>query len=297
MEQSYYVEEVINLKNCPLQLNVHLQESYGPYSMVHAHIHGCIEIIYPLSGLFQIMLNHISYDFTVGEMILINSNEVHSIRALSNGLNRYIVIKFDPSLLYSNSQSIFDMKYVMPFVLKESYHQRLFKEEEISTSSVPSTIHSIYKEFTVQEHGYELAIKGDILHLFLFILRHQSTHTQDIITNPALTEDIMFRLQSVFDYVEKNYQNPITSKDMAKLCNLSYSYFSRTFKKIIKRSFNDYLNYIRITKAEVLLTSTSYNITEIAMMVGFSTSSYFIQQFKHYTGISPKQFQLKYENT
>jgi len=81
---------------------------------------------------------------------------------------------------------------------------------------------------------------------------------------------------------------------MATLCNLSYSYFSRLFTKIMKRSFREYLNYIRILNAEKLLTTSELNITEIAMMVGFSTSSYFIQQFKHYKEISPKQYQMKY---
>jgi YesN/AraC family two-component response regulator len=102
------------------------------------------------------------------------------------------------------------------------------------------------------------------------------------------------RLQIVFDYIENNYQNDITSLDMANLIHLSYSYFSRLFKKIMKRSFSDYLNYVRILKAEKLLTTSDLNITEIAMAVGFTTSSYFIQQFKQYKEISPKQFQLKY---
>jgi len=94
--------------------------------------------------------------------------------------------------------------------------------------------------------------------------------------------------------VENNYYNDITSLDMASICNLSYSYFSRAFKKIMKKNFKEYLNYIRISKAEKLLSTSELNITEIALAVGFSTSSYFIQQFKQYKGISPKQFKNKY---
>jgi AraC-like DNA-binding protein len=63
----------------------------------------------------------------------------------------------------------------------------------------------------------------------------------------------------------------------------------------MRRSFREYLNYVRVTKAEKLLTNAEFNITEIAMQVGFSTSSYFIQQFKQFKDISPKQYQLKYK--
>jgi len=103
------------------------------------------------------------------------------------------------------------------------------------------------------------------------------------------------RIQSVFDYIENNYQYNITAQEMAQRCNLSYSYFSRIFTRIMKRSFREYLNYVRITKAEHLLTASELNITEIALQVGFSTSSYFIQQFKRYKDISPKQYQLRYQ--
>lgn len=81
---------------------------------------------------------------------------------------------------------------------------------------------------------------------------------------------------------------------MAALCHMSYSYFSRMFKKVVHRSFREYLNYIRISKSELLLATTDLSITDIAMQTGFSTSSYFIQQFKLYKKISPKQFRKKF---
>jgi len=81
---------------------------------------------------------------------------------------------------------------------------------------------------------------------------------------------------------------------MSKICNLNFSYFSRAFKRIMRKSFKEYMNYFRITKAEKLLISSNLNITEIAQAVGFSTSSYFIEQFKKFNSISPKQFRKKY---
>ena len=295
MEHSYYVETRDMNGDALLQFSSHTQESVGAVPMVQAHIHNYIEIIYAISGKYQILLNNKDYHFGKGDMVLINSNEIHSIFSLSAGLNRYIVIKFEPEMLYTTAQSLFEMKYVMPFILNESTHQKIFCRDEIDKTIIPDIIHGINQEYHDKRYGYELAIRANIYNLFLFILRRWNEQNADLNINEQLNKDMVKRIQNVFDYIEDNYQDDITALEMAKRCNLSYSYFSRLFTRIMKRSFREYLNYVRITKAERLLTTADLNITEIALQVGFSTSSYFIQQFKLYKDISPKQYQLRYK--
>lgn len=294
MEQNYYVEAKDTLDELPLFVSVHAQEGVGLGVMAHAHIHDYIEILYALSGEYNITLNNTEYYFTTGDLVLINSNEVHNITALTEGKNKYIVIKFVPEILYTNSQSLFEMKYAMPFILNESTHQKIFLKREIENSVVPGIIQLIYEEFTKKVYGYELAVRANIINLFLFILRSWHNRNMNLNLDISLNKEMIDRLQDVFEYIEHNYQGDVTSFEMAKVCNLSYSYFSRAFKKIMRKSFKEYMNYFRITKAEKLLISSNLNITEIAQAVGFSTSSYFIQQFKKYNSISPKQFQKKY---
>jgi AraC-like DNA-binding protein len=280
----------------PLQFSVHTQDAEGAMLMAQAHIHNYIEIIYAITGKYQILLNNKDYTFSEGDMVLINSNEIHNIFSLSPGLNRYIVIKFEPEMLYTTAQSLFEMKYVMPFILNESTHQKIFGREEIEKTIIPDIIRGINQEYHDKHYGYELAIRANIYNLFLFILRRWNEQNADLNINEEINKDMVKRIQNVFDYIEDNYQNNITALEMAKRCNISYSYFSRLFTKIIKRSFREYLNYVRVTKAERLLTTADFNITEIALQVGFSTSSYFIQQFKIYKDISPKQYQLKFKS-
>lgn len=294
MENTYYIETRDRHGDTPLQFSTHIQEAFGPQIMVQAHIHNYIEIIYALSGKYQILLNNKNYNFSEGDMVLINSNEIHTIFSLSEDSNRYVVVKFDPELLYTTVQSVFEMKYVMPFILNESTHQKVFLKNEIEDTVIPGLIHGIHKEFTKKLYGHELAIKANIYHLFLLILRRWNEQNIDLNIDEEINKDMIKRIQPAFDYIEENYQHDITALEMAKHCNISYSYFSRLFTKIMKRNFREYLNYIRITKSERLLTSTDQNITEIALQVGFSTSSYYIQQFKLYKDISPKQYQLRY---
>ncbi len=295
MESSYYIETRNMYGDIPLQFSTHVQKAYGPQTMVKAHIHNYIEIIYAQSGEYEILLNNRDYSFKTGDMVLINSNEIHKILSLSKGWNQYVVVKFEPEMLYTTSQTHFAMKYVMPFILNDSTHQKVFLREELEKTVIPGLILGISREYARKEYGYELAIRANIYNLFLLILRRWNEQNVDLHLGSELDKGMITRLQTVFDYIEENYPNDITALQMAQRCNLSYSYFSRLFTRVMKRSFKEYLNYVRISKAELLLTTTGLNITEIAMQVGFSTSSYFIQQFKHYKDISPKQYQLRYK--
>ena len=71
---------------------------------------------------------------------------------------------------------------------------------------------------------------------------------------------------------------------------MSYSGFSRLFNKYMQKRFVEYLAELRISKARQRLATTADSITDIAMQTGYTTTSYFIQQFKEYNGITPKQF-------
>ena len=62
----------------------------------------------------------------------------------------------------------------------------------------------------------------------------------------------------------------------------------------MNRSFNDYLNFVRITEAEKLLVSSDKTVTEIAYETGFSSSSYFIKIFERYKGMPPSAFRKKF---
>lgn len=293
MEQSYYIETRDPQSEIPLQFSVHTEEMIGSRVMVHAHIHDYIEILYAKEGEFRILLNSKDYTFQAGDMVLINSREIHNVFSLGDDMHRYICIKFDPEILYT-SQSLLEMKYLMPFLLKESTHQKVFTSAELCSTLLPSILDNISREYKEARYGFELAIRADILTLFLYILRNWHSQNIDLNIDVPVNREMEIQLKKAFDYVEDHYPEDITARDMAKYCNMSYSYFSRSFKRIMKKSFKEYLNFVRISKAEKLLISTDRNITEIALETGFTTSSYFISQFKELKEMSPKQYRLNY---
>ena len=110
-----------------------------------------------------------------------------------------------------------------------------------------------------------------------------------------LKDDEARMLQNVRMYVEQNYADA-TLTSVAEACGLSYSYFSRIFNRYMKMSFSDYVNLVRVNHSLNLLSSGDQSITEIALSVGFSSTSYYIYIFKKLKHTSPNKFRKMFLN-
>ncbi len=275
--------------------NCHVQVNYGQQMAAWPHYHKNIEILYCVSGSFQILLDGMENILEKGDMIIINSMETHTCYSLSEKDNAYLVIRFEPELLYTSKESIFESKYVLPFTIKASTHQKLFKEPEIKDTFIPDLLLQIITEHSKKEYGFELAIRNHISQIFLWILRKWHHNNVNLNIDSGLNASTIERLQKTFDYVEQHYAEDIKVEAMAELCNMSYSYFSRFFKSKMQQSFTDYLSFIRVTKASNLLTTSDFSITEIGATVGFSTTSYFISKFKEVKDMTPLQYRKAFD--
>jgi AraC-like DNA-binding protein/mannose-6-phosphate isomerase-like protein (cupin superfamily) len=295
MKMNYPEEKKAVINGIPHNYLCHIENVSTAGNVFPAHYHNYIEILYGISGIYEVILNGKYHEFTEGDMVLINSKEVHQINACSQGGGQYIVVRFEPEILYNSMfQNHLQLKYVLPFILESSKHQKVIKKAILEATFIPELLHEIMKEDQMKTYGYELAINNHIGRIFLWIVRYFHQISADFIHSPLTNMSLIKRLQPSFDYVLEHYPEELKATDMAALCNMSSSYFSRTFNQQMGMNFNEYVNYIRIMEAEKLLVSTTMNITEIASTVGFSTTSYFIKLFKTYKNISPKQFQKEF---
>lgn len=101
--------------------------------------------------------------------------------------------------------------------------------------------------------------------------------------------------QTVKDYIDEHFCEPLTLKDISTELHLSESYVSHEFKKMLGYSPMQYVLRRRIGEAQTLLISTDYSITHIAQIVGYDSPSHFNQRFSRYVGISPSRFRKNYQ--
>lgn len=91
-------------------------------------------------------------------------------------------------------------------------------------------------------------------------------------------------------FIENHLRQAISMQEMADLCKLSSSYFSRLFTREVGESFKDYLNRRKMDEAKDMLRNTNISIAQIAENLSFSDSSYFVKTFKRFEGITPSVY-------
>ncbi len=262
---------------------------------IKAHWHDYIELLYFENGRANIYLNGKLYKAEAGDLIIINSREAHRIES-SDKYTEYKVIQFDPDMLHMSS-TVFTLKYILPFSGSDKNYPRLFKNEDLISTNIEQKIKDIYNESEQENYAYELAVQGNIIMLFLDIVRSWYDVGIDISSDTYIKKRDVAWLRMAISFIEDNYNQEISAKQAAKLCSMSYNYFTARFKKVLGRSFSRHLNFVRLRQSEYQLISTDNSITNIAYDSGFSSTSYFISLFVKYKGITPQNYRKQIKAT
>lgn len=248
---------------------------------IGCHWHEKIEFLFFLKGEAIIQCNSTSMNVKENDLVVVNSNELHQGHCLSDELDYYCII-VDTSLFQSRRVDICEAKYINPI----SQNLILFKNKIENDMEVAACINNFVKEFESKEIGYEMAIKACIYQLLVLLLRN---YVQLVLTPREYDARMknLKRLNNILEYIENNYTEKITIDQLCSMANISRFHFCRIFKDITGKSVGEYLNSIRVNKAETMLKETDMNITEVAMACGFNDINYFSRLFKEYKKISP----------
>lgn len=91
-------------------------------------------------------------------------------------------------------------------------------------------------------------------------------------------------------YFNEHYSEDISIDEYAQNNHVSVSWFIRNFKQCTGSTPMQYILSKRIYNAEILLHDSTYNVTEIAEIVGYDNPLYFSRIFKKVKGISPSEY-------
>lgn len=99
----------------------------------------------------------------------------------------------------------------------------------------------------------------------------------------------------VIETIRKNIENPdFNVDDLSREVGLSRVHLNRKLKENINTSPNNLIKSIRLKQAAYLLIKNKVNVSDVAYKVGFSSHSYFSNNFREYFGMRPTEFVEKY---
>ncbi len=135
-------------------------------------------------------------------------------------------------------------------------------------------------------HRFE--ISTDIQQMILMLSAHLLN-----INSGGGTKDPL--IEKAIDYMEKNFDQPITIELLSSYLNISQYHFIRVFKKLTGLSPYSYLISYRITRAKKYLVETSRSVEDISQLCGFNDTTNFITKFKSLTGETPLKYRKNFQ--
>lgn len=97
-------------------------------------------------------------------------------------------------------------------------------------------------------------------------------------------------MEAIRNYVDENFSYELTLASLADMFHLNETYLSGLFKQSVGVTFSDYVTKLRLNRAADLLKESELKLTDIATLVGYSSSSYFSTAFKKFYGKGPKEY-------
>ncbi len=97
-------------------------------------------------------------------------------------------------------------------------------------------------------------------------------------------------VQAAMDCIEARYAESLSMDDVARAACCSRARLFPIFKESTGMTPHDYLQRLRVQRAQKALAETDASVTQVALDCGFTTSQYFSNVFRKFTGLAPSTF-------
>jgi len=257
---------------------------------IRPHWHYFYEIIYVLEGVAQMNCNENSYFLGEGDMIVFPSKSVHSIFSAERGPLRYAVLKFDINNFSMSPAYSPKLRSIFSYAEKAGM-SIFFTQEQTAKINCESCFNRCLEEVKTLQYGYDLMLKTEIYSLLMGIIRLW-LESGLVIDNRSFTAENTFDIDTITEYIDEQMNSNPKVTEIAEKCGMSYSCFAKKFREVYGMSCKEYIERMRIFKAEEFLLFTDHDLSYISQETGFSDCSHMIKSFKNLRGITPKQFRM-----
>lgn len=272
---------------------VDLQSMYNHH--IRWHWHEEIEIAVVLKGKAIFWANDDSFELSEGQGLFLNRNVLHSMRECQGTNCIFYSIVFHSSLITSLGNTRLSEKYVFPILNNPSLRSMVLDLTEECHKELLTFVNAAYDAHVQKHFGYELKTRKYLTDFWLTLLKHQSTPEPETAGQNTKTVSDANRAKAAMTYIQKHYAEPITLTEIANSIHVSKGECCRCFKRIVNMSPFEYLMQYRIfMSANIMMNSDYSSFSDLAMQVGFNSSSYFNKVFKKHLHCTPSEYRKKH---
>ena len=207
----------------------YLKAEFGENFNFPFHLHQCYEFVTVISGEMCLTVDDKEYLLKAGEGLLIFPNQIHSFKSQKS---EHFLMIFSPRLVQAFNEAL---------IGKIPKNNKFFPDKYlVNLAKRLSPLSDISEK------------KG-----VLYLLCSEFNKTAQYVLRGIKDQKPLFKM---FLYVENKFSEECKLTTLAENMGYDYSYLSRLFKKSVGMSFNNYLNYYRLSNACYLMENTDNSI-------------------------------------
>lgn len=234
---------------------------------IYAHGHNFFELEFIVDGTGIYEIDGVEYEIKKNTLFLMTPANVHSLKNTSATL---INVMFSHEHNEEILSSVLD--------LSDSPHFTFDTTDGILLNSL---LHELVKANEENNTSYAMLLINCVMSKLYYSKKSSETSTPSYISQAVI-------------YMFENFQTDIDICDIADHLGLSAAYFSDLFKKQTCTSPKDYLDDIRFSYAEKLLTLTKLSVKEVHFKSGFRDYTNFVRRFKQRYSMTPTEYRKLY---
>ena len=254
-----------------------------------SHFHNEIELVFPQTDGTGLVVNDNIYLLKRGYLYILNEHALHNRIEVSPSYERYNMY-FDPQMLtnFSTQKINFKKRFSKYFYILNVQHcmeeltqifqnlmesQTALREDDVTaTICFLQLLKKLYDLVDSEESAAE----------------KQSVDLDDRRLDPKI-----FQVHAIQNYINEHLTEPLTLDSISEEFFHSKYYLSHIFKKMTGYGVMEYVRFCRIAKACQMLQSGE-SVTVVSESIGLRNMGRFNRIFKSYTGMTPKQYFMKY---
>lgn len=266
---------------------------FSPDTRTQLHTHEYLELSYIVDGEFRQRILGKDIVFQKGDLCLLDKNCRHQ---------DYLHDQSATILFLGIANAMFDdimcrhvateriVSFLHTALLKQKDFQQYlhFKPHANASVKMEETLLSLLKELICHDEASSYICGGLLLRIF-----HLLSTEYDFLLSKELRKEMNWLLfEEITEFIRAHLKN-ISIRMLAEQFHFQEDYFNRLLKSKTGLTYTEYLQNIRISKAEELLKHTDHTIEQIAEEIGYRNKGYFYKIFTERHQITPAQFRKK----
>lgn len=254
------------------------------------HTHEYLELSYIVSGRFRQRILGRDITFEQGDLCLIDKNCLHQdYLDPSPASILFLGIANDvfEEIMESHAATERIVLFLQSALLKQKDLQQYlhFKPNPGTGNRLEECLKGLLKELILHDNASSYICRGLLMRIFRIL----STDYDFSLSRELRKEMNWLLYEEITAYIQKHFRD-ISISQLCEQFHFQEDYFNRLLKQKTGKTYTEYVQDLRLAKAEQLLTESSLSIEEIADMVGYRNKGYFYRLFTGRYKLTPAKY-------